>query len=75
MNRLFTLEKKKSESKFAESAVKLFDFLLMSNVILFFVSLPFSLPPSCLLFRPLPFFSYFVSFGVAITRRLCLFDF
>lgn len=41
MNRLFMLEKKISKSKFAESAVKLFDFLLMSYVIILFASLPF----------------------------------
>lgn len=60
MNRLFMLEKNKSESKFAESAVKLFDFLLVSNVIIFFVSLPFF---SSAFVLSSPFFSWFVSFG------------
>ncbi|PTB43232.1 hypothetical protein M441DRAFT_368267 [Trichoderma asperellum CBS 433.97] len=75
MNRLFMLEKKNRNQNLREARCQIIRFLLMSNVITFFVSLPLLLSYLSPLSSLLPRFFFFVSFNVSITRLLCLLDF
>lgn len=70
MNRLFMLEKKNRNQNLREARCQIIRFLLMSNVIAFFV-----FASSSFLFISSSVLSYFVSFIVAITRLLCHLNF